>query len=338
MSKKYIFRLTERDYERFNKMNRYENEYLDAGYRFIAGVDEAGRGPLAGPLAVAACILDPKKPIYGLNDSKKLTEKRRNYLFNIIKKEALAYKVLLVSVDKIVDNNILKATKKGMIKAILGLSIKPEIAFVDAIRLEDKRLPAQRSLIHGDAISNSIAAASVLAKVSRDNYMIKQASIYPEYQFQQHKGYATKAHYQAIEKYGLTPIHRLNFLHKLKLGSMAKINKIGSQAEEEIANHLSRKSYRLLEKNFWLRPFGEIDLIMKKDNRLLFVEVKARSGDDYLHASLNSLNSDKKRRIKRLAEYYSMSRKIESDQMVFLLAACLINKEGQIEKIKYFSF
>ncbi|HZJ68753.1 MAG TPA: ribonuclease HII [Candidatus Eisenbacteria bacterium] len=337
MTKKYIFRLSERDYSRFDEMNQYENEYINQGYQLIAGVDEAGRGPLAGPVAAAACILDPKKPIYGLNDSKKLTEKRRRHLSKIIKKNALAYKVVLIHADDIVDNNILGATKHAMTQAILGLNVKPEIAFIDAVHLEDQRLPAQRNLIHGDAVSNSIAAASILAKVSRDNFMIEQAKRYPEYAFDQHKGYATAAHYQAIKEHGLTPIHRLNFLHKLKLGSNST-SAIGSKAEREIENNLAEKGYLLLEKNFWLRPFGEIDLIMQKNKRIIFVEVKARGSHGFVDSAIDSLNMTKKMKIKRLAEYYTLSRKIESDEMLFILAACQLDPKHQIKNIKYFNF
>jgi len=361
MTKEYKFRLTEQDYARFAKMSEIENKYYSEGYQIIAGVDEAGRGPLAGPVFCAACILDPRKPIYGLNDSKKLTAKRRDYLFEEIKEKALTYKIVSVSLEEIENKNILGATKTGMIEAVLGLSLQPDLILIDAERLQDDRLPAQRSLKHGDAISNSIAAASVLAKVSRDNFMIAMDEIYPEYQFAKHKGYATADHYAAIEKYGICELHRLSFLHKLRLGkpksqadvicieqqddhdsdvlktNITSVSK-GNSAENQVINHLINAGYKVLEQNFWLRPFGEIDLILQKDNRLCIVEVKSRQSSNYEEQAMIALDNNKKWRIKKLAEYYAISRKIDFNEMVFLLAACKLNSNNQIEKIKYHDF
>ncbi|NLJ95278.1 MAG: ribonuclease HII [Clostridiaceae bacterium] len=344
MTRKYTFRLSDKDYARYDIMNEHEDQLLAKGYQFIAGVDEAGRGPLAGPVSVAACILDPAKPIYGLNDSKKLTEKRREHLFEVIKANCLAYQMVLIPVEEIENSNILTATKKGMAKAILGLDPKPEIALIDAVRLDNPKfidkLPAQRSLVQGDAISNSIAAASVLAKVSRDQYMREQAKFYPEYQFENHKGYATKAHYEAINKFGVTPIHRLSFLHKLKLGAEKQTSNkaTGHQAEQIVTNDLERKGYQILEQNFWLSSFGEIDIIMKKGNRLIFVEVKARQNYDFEDLGIAALDQKKQWKIKRLAEYYFSSRKIDADEIIFLLATARLNDEGQVDKIKYYDF
>ncbi|MGB4609738.1 MAG: ribonuclease HII [Saccharofermentanales bacterium] len=361
MAKEYKFRLTEQDYKRFAQMSEIENKFYNEGYQIIAGIDEAGRGPLAGPVFCAACILDPQQPIYGLNDSKKLTEKRRNYLFEVIKEQALAYKIVSVSPEEIENKNILGATKTGMIEAVLGLSPQPDLLLIDAERLQDERLPAQRSLKHGDAISNSIAAASVLAKVSRDDFMIAMDEIYPEYQFAKHKGYATADHYAAIEKHGICELHRLSFLHKLRLGkTKSQANKIcaeqqnnhesgvlktnessiniGYSAENQVANNLIKIGYQVLEQNYWLRPFGEIDLILKKDKRLCIVEVKSRQGSDYEEKAMGALDADKKWRIKKLAEYYAISRKIDFEEMIFLLAACKLNSNNQIEKIKFYDF
>ncbi|HHU53549.1 MAG TPA: ribonuclease HII [Clostridiaceae bacterium] len=361
MTKQYIFRLTEQDYARFAQMSEIENKYYSEGYRIIAGIDEAGRGPLAGPVFCAACILDPNKPIYGLNDSKKLTEKRRNYLYKVIKEQALAYKIVSVSMEEIEDNNILGATKRGMTDAALGLDLHPDLLLIDAERLQDERLPAQRSIKHGDAVSNSIAAASVLAKVSRDNFMIAMDEIYPEYQFAKHKGYATAAHYAAIKKHGICELHRLSFLHKLRLGSTknqkhrtyperendhnsdtmkmsATSTNKGVSAENQVAKNLTDVGYKVLEQNFWLRPYGEIDLILQKNKRLCFVEVKSRQSSNYKEQAIGALDDNKKWRIKKLAEYYAISRKIDFEEMIFLLAACKLNSNNQIEKIKYYNF
>ena len=344
MAREYHFRLSDIDYQRYEEMNQYEKELLQQGYQLIAGVDEAGRGPLAGPVSVAACILDPQTHIYGLHDSKKLTAKRREYLFEVIKEQCLAYQMILISVEQIEELNILQATKKGMAEALLSLNPKPEIALIDAVRLEDrefaKQLPAQRSLVHGDAKSNSIAAASVLAKVNRDHYMIEQAKIYPEFQFEKHKGYATKNHYEAIAKYGITPIHRLSFLHKLQLGKIKpESNRSkGHFAEQIVAEDLGLKGYQILEQNYWLANMGEIDIIMQKNKRLLFVEVKARQNQDYEDLGIAALNQKKQWTIKHLAEYYYRSRQIDAEEIIFLLATARINQDNQVDKIKYYNF
>ncbi len=340
MAKDYQFRLTNADRERFFNMSKIENELYQAGHRLIAGVDEAGRGPLAGPVTVAACVLDPEQPIFGLNDSKKLTEKRRNYLFDQIKEKAIDYKIVFVPVDVIETKNILEATKQGMTEAILGLSRKPDLVLIDAVRLGDERLPAQRSLVHGDAVSNSIAAASILAKVSRDQFMIDLAKKFPEYGFERHKGYATASHYQAIREHGVMAEHRLSFLHKLKLGEADPntTSAKGNSSEMQVAQCLMERGYELLASNFWIRNFGEIDLIMHRGRRILFVEVKARQDQNFENRAIDALDSKKQWRIKTLADYYLQSRKTDAEEVVFLLAAAKLNANAEVETIKFFDF
>jgi len=341
MARKYKFRLSDRDYDRFTQMSELENSYRVEGYDLIAGVDEAGRGPLAGPVFAAACILNPHKPIYGLNDSKKLTVKRRDYLFDVIKEQALAYQIISIPVEEIENSNILAATKKGMIEAVLGLELRPDLVLIDAERLQSEDLPAQRSIKQGDAVSNSIAAASILAKVSRDRFMQAMAEIYPEYKFEKHKGYATADHYTAIEQNGVCPLHRLSFLHKLKLGETRfpdNTTEIGKVAESQVAQNLSNQGYHLLEQNYWLRPFGEIDLILQKKDRLLIVEVKASQDKEYIDSGIRALDPKKQYRIKKLAEYYAVSRNLDFEEIIFLLAACKLNQNNQVEKIKYNEF
>ncbi len=188
---------------------------LRAEYGCFAGVDEAGRGPLCGPVCVAACILDPENPITGVNDSKKISEKRREVLFEEIKQKALAYHIVFISPAEIDEKNILWATMDGMKQAIEGLQIVPNLALIDGNRCPpDVCVPCQ-SLVKGDANSASIAAASILAKVSRDHYMLELDKQYPEYQLAKHKGYGTKLHYEMIEKYGIQPFYRRSFLKKL---------------------------------------------------------------------------------------------------------------------------
>ena len=183
-------------------------------YRYICGVDEAGRGPLCGPVAAAAVIMPKGSKIEGVNDSKKLTEKKREALYEQIVKEAICYHVCLVDNEEIDQINILNATLKAMENAINGLSVKADFALIDGNRNKGITTSNQ-TVVKGDSKSYSIACASILAKVTRDRLMVEYDKIYPEYGFLKHKGYGTKAHYEAIEKYGITPIHRKSFLKKI---------------------------------------------------------------------------------------------------------------------------
>lgn len=191
-----------------------EQKYLDQGYRFVCGVDEAGRGPLAGPVCAAAVILPAGIEIPGLNDSKKLTDKRRRELFPVIQREALAYGIAFADEKEIDSINILQATLLAMERAINQLKIKPDFALIDGNREKDFGIPVE-TVVHGDSLSASIAAASILAKVTRDDYMLDMANQYPGYDFEIHKGYGTKAHYAALMEKGPCPIHRMTFLKKL---------------------------------------------------------------------------------------------------------------------------
>lgn len=188
-----------------------EDQYFSRGLQHVCGVDEAGRGPLAGPVCAAAVILPPHIEIPGLDDSKKMSDKRRRELFPVIKEKALAYGICFVDHEQIDKINILQATLLAMEQAIAQLSVKPELALIDGNREKDFGVSA-KTIIHGDSLSASIAAASVLAKVTRDDYMLEMARMYPEYGFDIHKGYGTKAHYAALQEYGPSPIHRMSFL------------------------------------------------------------------------------------------------------------------------------
>ena len=181
----------------------------------LCGVDEAGRGPLAGPICAAAVVLPEGYLPAGLNDSKKLTEKRRELLFDEIRENAVAYSVQLVDNEIIDDINILNATMQAMAQAIAGLGVPVELALIDGNRCPPANLPCQ-AVVQGDARSASIAAASILAKVTRDRLMLEYDQLFPGYGFARHKGYPTKAHYQALTELGVTPIHRLTFLKKWK--------------------------------------------------------------------------------------------------------------------------
>ena len=191
-----------------------ENEIYDEGFRLLCGVDEAGRGPLAGPVCAAAVILPRGLALEGLNDSKKLTEKKREELFAPICEQAISYGIAFASVEEIEELNILNATFLAMNRAIAKLNPTPELALIDGNRSTGITVNS-RCVVKGDAKCADIAAASVLAKVSRDRYMLEMAQRYPEYHFEQHKGYGTKLHYAAIREYGPSPIHRMSFLRNL---------------------------------------------------------------------------------------------------------------------------
>jgi len=190
-----------------------EDSYFSKGVTTICGVDEAGRGPLAGPVCAAAVILPPHLEIPGLNDSKKLSDKRRRELMPVIKEQALAYGIGFASHEEIDEINILQATFLAMERALAQLEIRPDLALIDGNRQKDFGLPVQ-TVVQGDSLSANIAAASVLAKVTRDDLMLEMAENYPQYGFEIHKGYGTKRHYEALREFGPSPIHRMTFLKK----------------------------------------------------------------------------------------------------------------------------
>lgn len=191
-----------------------ENEIYDSGVSLICGVDEAGRGPLAGPVYAAAVILPRGLVIEGLNDSKKLSEKKRENLYDIICEKALSYGIARAEVEEIESLNILNATYLAMNRAIAKLDLMPQLALIDGNRNKGIEIPS-RCIVKGDSKCADIAAASILAKVSRDRYLMEMAELYPQYHFEKHKGYGTKQHYDAIREYGPSPIHRMSFLRKM---------------------------------------------------------------------------------------------------------------------------
>lgn len=194
-------------------MWQIEDSFYAQGYQVICGVDEAGRGPLAGPVCAAAVILPKHLEIPGLTDSKKLTDKKRRELFPLIQEQAVAYGIGLASQEEIDEINILQATFLAMERALSQLNVRPDMVLIDGNRERDFGVPVQ-TVIKGDSLSANIAAASILAKVTRDNLMMELALQYPQYGFEIHKGYGTKAHYEALRQYGASPIHRRSFLKK----------------------------------------------------------------------------------------------------------------------------
>ena len=197
---------------------QYEREARESGFQAVCGCDEAGAGPLAGPVYAAAVILPFEEEIPGLNDSKKLTEKKREALFPVVKEKALAWSVAFVTAEEIDRTDILSARMKAMQLAIDGLNMPADFALIDGNRDKGKSAAittCHRCVVKGDSLSDSIAAASILAKVSRDHYMLELAKEYPQYRFDKHKGYGTKLHYELLRTYGPSPVHRRTFLKNL---------------------------------------------------------------------------------------------------------------------------
>ncbi len=192
----------------------FEESAHSKGFSAVCGVDEAGRGPLAGPVCAAAVILPKGLILEGVNDSKKLTEKKREKLFDVIKENAVSYSIAYATVEEIESINILNATMLAMKRAVEGLDVKADFAYIDGNRTPDLNIPCEY-IIKGDARSMSVAAASILAKVSRDRLMLEYAQQYPQYKFEKHKGYGTKVHTEAIKEFGPAPIHRLSFLKNI---------------------------------------------------------------------------------------------------------------------------
>ena len=194
----------------------FDATYRAEGYSLLCGVDEAGRGPLAGPVFAAAVIFDPNRIPEGLNDSKKISEKKREKLFDEICEQALTYSIASASVEEIESVNILQATFLAMKRAVEGLSVVPGLILVDGNKIPQGLPSAARAVVSGDALSATIGAASVLAKVSRDRYMLELDKQYPEYVFSKHKGYGTALHYERLREHGISPVHRRSFLKNLK--------------------------------------------------------------------------------------------------------------------------
>ena len=300
--------------ERVRQMRDFELEAVRraGGHGYICGIDEAGRGPLAGPVAAAAVILPDDLLLPYLNDSKKVTEKRREVLFEEIKEKALAWAVVMVPPERIDEINILQATYEAMRTAVGKLGIRPDVLVNDAVTIPGLDI-LQVPVIKGDAKCISIAAASILAKVTRDTYMKEMDREYPVYGFAGHKGYGTKSHCEAIAEYGPCPIHRRSFLGKILASrprsaeasgplSAAAGREIGRRGEEEAARFLQSKGVVILEKNFRDRD-GEIDLIGEEDGVLLFIEVKYRSSSRFGDPG-EAVTPAKQRSICRTALYY----------------------------------
>ena len=256
---------------------KYENKYWERGLKYIAGVDEAGRGPLAGPVVAACVILDPNIIIDGINDSKKISPKKRYELFKEIKEKALDVSIGIVNEKEIDDINILKATFLAMKRAVGNLSISPNILLIDG-PYSDIKLIKVLNIVKGDSKSASIGAASIIAKVTRDNIMKQYDMIYPDYGFLKHKGYGTKYHIEKLYKYKATPIHRKSFkIVKSCLPSYlfykdeGKIYSLGLQL---VATQYIKRDYILVKRDILLENVSDkIDFLFEKNNKKEFIKV-----------------------------------------------------------------
>lgn len=286
-------------------MWQFEQEMVCEGYKLICGVDEAGRGPLAGPVYAAAVILPLEAEFSGLGDSKKLSEKTRDRLFDEIIETAVCYGIGTADHKEIDELNILKATFLAMNRAIESLEITPDIALIDGNR-DPQPSCRSRCIVGGDAKSASIAAASILAKVSRDRYMLEMAEKYPDYAFERHKGYGTKLHYERLYKYGPSEIHRITFLKKMLNSPQQTDAKRRGDAGEKVAlEYLEKKGYVVIAKGF-RSQFGEIDLIVKNSGYIVFIEVKLRKNAKFASAG-EHVGKEKQSKIKATANIWLTS-------------------------------
>jgi ribonuclease HII len=310
--------LWDKEMTRLNRLLNIENDLWQKGFKLVAGVDEAGRGPLAGPVAAAAVILKPSaaaNPIFwGLDDSKKLSADKRLRLEKIIKAEALCWAVAWRNQTEIDRDNILNASLSAMLSALNALLPKAEYVLVDGNRV----LPAalrQQAIIKGDSLSLSIAAAAVLAKCWRDEFMIKAARRFPQYGFAENKGYGSPAHIAALGEHGRCPLHRRSFTLKT-CAEKSKTNS-GRRAEEMAARKLEEDGFEILERNFY-GAWGEIDIIARKEERIYFVEVRSKSGAGYGSPAESISGGKKEKLLKTAAQYFQI--KGEELTSVFLFA------------------
>lgn len=268
----------------------------------LCGVDEAGRGPLAGDVCAAAVILPQDAEIPGLNDSKKLTEKKREVLYDLIVAQAVSYGIATASAEEIDRLNILNATFLAMQRAIDQLSVPPEYILIDGNRRPSTILQPCGCVVKGDATSASIAAASILAKVTRDRGMLELAKQYPEYGFEKHKGYPTKEHYAAIAEYGVLDLHRRSFLKKMAGASAPNAHLRGVLGERAAADWYEERGYVIAARNYH-STYGEIDLIVQNGEYLVFCEVKARREDPLMAPAL-AVDARKQKKIIQTALCY----------------------------------
>ena len=286
---------------RLEEILTYERGLWEAGYDLVAGIDEVGRGPLAGPVVAAAVILPKECKIEGVNDSKKLSAKKREELYDIILEKAVSYGIGVVSNERIDEINILQATYEAMREALSQLKPKAEYILADAVTIPMVSTP-QRGIIKGDAKSMSIGAASIVAKVYRDRMMEAYEEVYPGYGFASNKGYGAAEHIEGIRKQGITPIHRKTFVKNFLPQDGDTATDKGHRGEVLAAKQMEKMGYEILERNFHALK-GEIDIIAKKDNVIVFTEVKYRKNEE-MGTPAEAVNHWKQQHIIRAAKAY----------------------------------
>ena len=286
---------------RLEEILTYERGLWEAGYDLVAGIDEVGRGPLAGPVVAAAVILPKECKIEGVNDSKKLSAKKREELYDIILEKAVSYGIGVVSNERIDEINILQATYEAMREALSQLKPKAEYILADAVTIPMVSTP-QRGIIKGDAKSMSIGAASIVAKVYRDRMMEAYEEVYPGYGFASNKGYGAAEHIEGIRKQGITPIHRKTFVKNFLPQDGDTATDKGHRGEVLAAKQMEKMGYEILERNFHALK-GEIDIIAKKDNVIVFTEVKYRKNEK-MGTPAEAVNHWKQQHIIRAAKAY----------------------------------
>lgn len=297
--KKYDKHLQE--LERLEEILTYERGCWEAGYELVAGIDEVGRGPLAGPVVAAAIILPKECKIEGVNDSKKLSAKKREELYDIIQEKAVSYGIGVVSNERIDEINILQATYEAMREALSQLSPKADYILADAVTIPRISTP-QRGIIKGDAKSMSIGAASIVAKVYRDRLMEAFDEVYPGYGFGANKGYGSAEHIEGIKKLGITPIHRKTFVKNFLPQDGDTTTDKGNRGETLAVKQMEKMGYEILERNFYALK-GEIDIIAKKDGYIVFTEVKYRK-NEAMGSPAEAVNHWKQQNIIRAAKVY----------------------------------
>ncbi|MBQ7759304.1 ribonuclease HII [Anaerotignum sp.] len=324
--KKYDKHLQE--LERLEEILTYERGCWDAGYELVAGIDEVGRGPLAGPVVAAAVILPKGCKIEGVNDSKKLSAKKREELYDIILEKAVSYGIGVVSNERIDEINILQATYEAMRDALSQLSPRADYILADAVTIPMVSTP-QKGIIKGDAKSMSIGAASIIAKVYRDRMMEAFDEVYPGYGFAANKGYGSAEHIEGIKKLGITPIHRKTFVKNFLPQDGETTTDKGHRGEAIAAKQMEKMGYEILERNFHALK-GEIDIIAKKDTYIVFTEVKYRKNEE-MGTPAEAVNHWKQQHIIRAAKAYIAQNCLEQLGYDFRFdVAEVLNNDGKV--------
>lgn len=305
----------------------YERGCWEAGYELVAGIDEVGRGPLAGPVVAAAVILPKECKIEGVNDSKKLSAKKREELYDVILEKAVSYGIGVVSNERIDEINILQATYEAMREALSQLKPRAEYILADAVTIPMVSTP-QRGIIKGDAKSMSIGAASIVAKVYRDRMMAEWDQVYPGYGFASNAGYGSAEHMEGIKKLGITPIHRKTFLKKFLSHEGENTTDQGHRGEALAAKQMEKMGYEILERNFRALK-AEIDIIAKKDGVIVFTEVKYRQNEE-MGTPGEAVDYRKQQNIIRAAKVYIAQNCLQEMEYDFRFdVAEVLRQDGQ---------